>query len=99
MSKKSKEEAYNDYINQKPACPECGGTLKYVGGLAGWECPDCGLEADVDYNEYLKEYVAVNYGETYEEVYGDEVITKPKYCEICGGPFPDCITGCKVFDD
>ena len=64
-------------------CPGCGAKMTYVGGLLDWECPSCGAEGSVEYDNVNKEYyidVAESY--SYKEIYAD----------------PSCMTSCKIFD-
>ena len=37
----------------------------------------------------------------YEEYYDEEESEDdmPECCIACGGPYPDCMTSCKIFDD
>lgn len=80
-------------------CPECGGTMKYVGGLLDWECCDCGAEGNLIYDEVNEEYcidIAKEY--SLEEIYQDPIKNMPDCCKGCSGAYPDCLTSCKIFD-
>lgn len=62
----------------------------------GSRCPECGEEL---YNDpgfgYWECY---NCGfEYYEPGFDSDDI--PWGCQTCGGPYPQCMTSCKVFDD
>lgn len=50
-------------------------------------CPSCGHTIDHDeYDDY--------------ELYFDEDDSEPPIgCQACGGPYPQCKTSCKLFDD
>ena len=70
-------------------CNECGAVMEHVdGGLEPdtYVCPDpdCGTVYLVD-----------------DYYYGDEPpeLEIPEGCAACGGPYPDCMTSCKMFDD
>ena len=68
-------------------CPKCNWPMAYYGnGLSDdyFECIICGKKIFTD------ELSDDDYPETDE---------KPKCCEACGGPYPSCMTSCKVFDD
>lgn len=59
-------------------------------------CPNCGFRADSMEYEY-------DWGEEREtapnivRMFGNESI--PECCVACGGPYPDCVKSCKIFDD
>ena len=68
--------------------------------MLDWECTKCGAEGCVEYDPVNKEYyidLAEEY--CYEEIYNDPVGKKPDCCESCGGPYPKCMSSCKIFDD
>ena len=69
-------------------CKECGGELKDIGADL-LVCSTCGFSIDLE-----------DYGEEddYDDIY-DEPTDKPEYCDICGGPWSNCMTSCKLFDD
>lgn len=37
--------------------------------------------------------------DSYEEYYDDNPEDIPEGCLECGGPYPNCIDGCKMYDD
>ncbi|NLD50524.1 MAG: hypothetical protein GX660_25565 [Clostridiaceae bacterium] len=81
-------------------CPECGTKMQDIGGLLNLECPNCGAEGYEEYDELNKRFfikIAKEY--SYEEIYSDPVKNEPECCKACGGPFPQCMTSCKIFDD
>ncbi len=55
-------------------------------------CTKCGYSVDVeDYggeDDYIDYYSAQ-----------DEILGEPECCRACGGPYPSCMTSCKIFDD
>lgn len=69
-------------------CPRCGEIMNEVDDILDLECPNCGLTglSDVD----LDGSVFCNTCESDE---------KPFCCQTCGGPYPDCISSCNIFDD
>ena len=48
-------------------------------------CPECGNSWYID-----------NEDEIINSSYGDDI---PECCSACGGPYPSCMTSCKIFDD
>lgn len=79
-------------------CNECGAIMEPTANDLeyGLICPNCGWGADSMEYEY-------DYGEELElapnivDMFGGEVI--PDCCAACGGPYPDCMGSCKIFDD
>lgn len=84
----------------EPICNHCGALMdrkdSKSGGYRIYICPSCGWEVDEFDYEYesgeYEEYAAETLG-----VYDGDV--PPVGCRACGGPYPDCISSCKVFDD
>lgn len=87
------------YLNEGYAiCNKCGAVMNRredpKGGCDIYTCPSCGWEVDeMDY-EYED-----------EEEWTDEMLCvyegdiPPTGCKACGGPYPQCKTSCKLFDD
>ena len=74
--------------------------MTYIGGLLDWECPNCGAEGSVEFDSVNKEYyidVAESYN--YEDIYADPIGNQPDCCNACGGPYPSCMSSCKIFDN
>ena len=75
-----------NYINDGYfICKECGALMDLDGVL---RCPSCGYSVereDYDYEEY------------FDDDCDDDRI--PTGCMACGGPYPQCTTSCKLFDD
>lgn len=85
------EDAYADtpdWWGKCPDCPECGATMGYSYSKNEFKCPECGRLMDID------EAIAIRDEERDAEA--DEI---PFVCRTCGGPYPDCRTSCKMFDD
>ena len=88
--KKIDMTGYNDtpdWLGYCPDCPSCGTTMGYNYIESMFRCPNCG-RTDLD-DLYMDDY---------EEVYTDQG-EEPESCKACGGPWPDCMTSCKIFDD
>lgn len=58
-----------------------------------WFCPNCKIRvhSETAYNQLDRENLK---GETY---FNSE--DKPTVCKTCGGPWPNCETSCKMFDE
>ena len=69
-------------------CKECGELMMLKDGDV-LVCPSCGYSIDRD------DYEADDYSEYFDE---DESEI-PAGCMACGGPYPQCKTSCKLFDD
>jgi len=94
----SKENDYNQH--EEYFCDDCGCKMNYIGGLLDWECPNCGAEGCLEYDSVNKEfYVKLATSYDYEEIYSDPEGNKPECCIACGGPYPNCMISCKIFDD
>ena len=81
------EDDYNDipdYSGHCPDCPMCDSVMKFSYCKAEFKCFECGYIMDEnDWDEIMDE---------------NDSIT-PFGCEVCGGPYPQCKTSCKLFDD
>lgn len=79
-----------DYLNRGYAiCNDCGALMEFkedpLGSCGTYVCPSCGCEVD---------------NMEYEYESGDEDDdSPPACCSACGGPYPSCMTSCKIFDD
>lgn len=58
-------------------------------------CPDCG--SIMHYDSNLDVMVCDECG--YAKIYSVGEIVIPEGCRACGGPYPDCVTSCNIFDD
>lgn len=89
-----------DHINRGVAiCNECGAVMDLDDSnekIYEYVCPGCGWR--VDYMDY-------EYDDGQEKEYTDQMLAMfggdipPAGCMGCGGPYPQCITSCKMFDD
>lgn len=65
-------------------CPECGQTLYFDWATEDYfACKNCNKVFDADYISSIHE----------------AEMDMPFCCEACGGPYPQCMTSCKIFDD
>ena len=81
------EETYSDipdWAGGCPDCPHCGVTMGYSYLKSEFKCPECGYTMD--------EGEWDGNGEPDED-------EKPYACVTCGGPWPDCRSACKLFDN
>lgn len=74
---------------ERAICPICGAELSDEGYTddKGNECLYCTM-----CNKYLYPNEVA-----YEDCDDDDDI--PFCCKACGGPYPDCMSSCKIFDD
>lgn len=84
------------YLNEGYAiCNRCGAVMN-LNERYDYICPGCGWEADCMEYRY-------DYGEELEwapnmlDMFGEDI--PPECCMACGGPYPDCMLSCKLFDD
>lgn len=71
-------------------CHECGGKMKKADSNV-IICNDCGYSVDIDDYEDWKN------GE-YDTIYEEHCVDVPVGCAACGGPYPDCMDSCNMFD-
>nr|DAQ19124.1 MAG TPA: DNA-directed RNA polymerase II subunit [Caudoviricetes sp.] len=82
------------YLNDGDAiCNQCGALMDRMedpkGGCDIFTCPACKWTIDeMEYEYEDDELLEVN-----------EEDTLPPGCRACGGPYPQCKTSCKLFDD
>ncbi|MCI9004412.1 MAG: hypothetical protein HFH39_04060 [Lachnospiraceae bacterium] len=70
-------------------CIECGAPMEAADDTV-LVCTSCGHSVDIDdYNDEEEDY--------YDGTDAEEDI--PEGCAACGGPYPECMISCKVFDD
>ncbi len=69
-------------------CYQCGEKMrkKDRNNLICSQCKHTVNIADYGYESYFEE------GFPYEEE------SEPQCCQMCGGPYPDCLEDCKVFN-
>ena len=72
------------YYDSEKVCPYCDADLsKYIAEDDAWECGNCGkIIPDKE------AYDAPSFNE--EDI--------PEACVTCGGPYPDCMDSCKLYD-
>lgn len=74
-------------------CPVCGSTMNITDEeTLVVECPCCGSIGSADFDG----------DEDSVDIWGRDTSSSddmPEYCNICGGPYPNCKTSCKLFDD
>ena len=79
--------------NDEYICNNCGAIMDCKEDPEGecdiLECPNCGE------TEYETEY-EYEYDDEEDDIFSDEI---PQGCAACGGPYPQCTTSCKLFDD
>lgn len=80
----SNEEQYNDTPDYAGYCPEC---------------PQCG--ETMGYSYIKSEFKCPNCHFIMDEQdwIRDDEKEIPWGCQTCGGPYPQCKTSCKMFDD
>lgn len=93
------------YNNEIIYCPRCGTEMDIChDSMMDVECPNCGMEAELIWDTVDEQHIissatlqAYNlYDDLYDE---DDVDDMPACCRACGGPYPSCMTSCKMFDD
>lgn len=85
MKKKKEEVWFEEYF-----CYECGTKMEKADEEV-LVCPNCKHSVDID--DYVVE------GEIYEDIYTCNIDEEPDICKACGGPWPDCQSGCRLFRD
>lgn len=66
-----------------------------------YRCPICGKRLERVIKDMTVMYHCDEHGsyEKYELIDDLEIGGVPRGCAACGGPYPDCKTSCKLFDD
>lgn len=87
------------YLNNGYAiCNDCGAIMdreeRREEKCSVYICPLCGCEADV--MEYEHENDEEWTSEMLNMYEGD---VPPAGCRNCGGPYPDCIVSCRLYDE
>ena len=67
-----------------PDCPLCNTVMGYSYVLDEFKCPSCGYIIDGD------DYSGYNF-------YDSDGM--PWACSTCGGPWPDCVDSCRLYDE
>lgn len=68
-----------------PTCPLCRNSMLHSFLYDKFQCPHCGYTMDDD-----------NFTDIYSVGYDEDM---PECCAACGGPYPDCMDSCSIFDD
>lgn len=69
-------------------CSECGTKMAKADDEV-LVCPQC--QHSVDIADYEHEEESFSSAQSY--------LDEPECCRACGGPYPNCKTSCKIFDD
>lgn len=80
-----------DLSNYDWYCDNCDASLDEQTGFnvncGSWICTECGDINFIEESEIIED--------DYDD-YDDEI---PEGCAACGGPYPNCMTSCPIFDD
>lgn len=82
-------------------CPDCHCLMQHKDGY--WECAIC--KYSITDEESAEGEGCPSLESTYARDYDDYFSrmnlsdNKPACCEACGGPWPDCESSCKLFND
>ena len=68
-------------------CKSCGGIMTCE-DKTFLICQSCLTSVEIE-----------DYDTEWEELFTPPKEEKPEYCDICGGPYPNCMTSCKLFDE
>ncbi len=81
-------------------CPVCGCEMELNAAeeIAVCESSSCGATFEVKWYDAYGGYL-VEEDCRLDDGYCDDEIDIPECCRACGGPYPDCMTSCKMFDD
>lgn len=85
-------DAINGMFSDEYICEECGGKMEKADDTV-LVCKECGYSTDID--DYGDAHEYDDYYSSVKESDADE----PECCKACGGPYPECMTSCKIFDD
>lgn len=82
-------------------CERCGEIMerKKASDGAGFicVCPLCGHTDVINYEREDKDDQESEWTSEMSNAYDGDV--PPDGCRACGGPYPDCMTSCKLFDE
>lgn len=85
------DERFDALFGGNYICSECGAKMQFED--EEWKdtlvCPKCGYSIGID--EFLDGGDEENYRPPYDNM--------PEGCAACGGPYPDCVTLCELFDN
>lgn len=85
----NEQEALDIVIHGGAICNDCGAIMfkTVADGEEIFVCPDCESVELVEDYEFTR---------SYDEVEDDEI---PEGCLTCGGPYPNCMISCELYDD
>ena len=76
-------------------CDECHEYLNDQSGFDAycgyWTCSNCGNSNKIGKSEIIFD--------KHDDFSFDDDEEMPFCCSACGGPYPNCMTSCKLFDD
>jgi hypothetical protein len=80
-------------------CPDCHRKATHEDGY--WECDICKWSITDEEADYGDGYptLEATYEDDYFECYTSNIDEEPDICKDCGGPWPDCQSGCRLFRD
>ena len=82
-------------VRKHITCPFCGEQMiheDYTGG--GYVCEYCG--ESITYRQRNMTLEQIDEDRCSTTPYRSSV---PRGCRACGGPYPDCMTSCRLYDD
>ena len=85
-----KYETYEDH-DVIDTCPDCGQrTLLRTVNTPWGECSNCGHSGEIEFYEANRIGSGLSDPDVFDEI--------PEGCAACGGPYPDCMDSCNLFD-
>lgn len=86
------------YLNAGYAiCNVCGAVMCLSADEENYICPSCNGTANRAEYEYDYGDEELEWSPNMLDMFRDDIPCG--YCLICGGPYPNCKTSCKLFDD
>lgn len=85
--------------NFRDFCPDCGTLMEPDFDDESASCPHCGAIYEIYYSERYDEWNVDPDNKLSEDFDDDDEDSIPSCCRACGGPYPSCMTSCKIFDD
>lgn len=85
-------------------CGNCGTYMDYIHSISNsysgkWVCFDCGkyVKQSTVNRHFSNHPIHNDYSEYYDDL--KMINNEPDCCKACGGPYPNCMSSCKIFDD
>lgn len=78
--------------SEEYVCSRCGSPMVKADDTV-LVCTKCDHSVDID--DYGSEDDYMDYYSSSQE----SILEEPECCRACGGPYPRCMTSCKIFDD